>query len=109
MIYLFIYFLREIVSIFRDRFCVMEMGKYLEILDAGMRIVARFHSHCPQTGCLYYHPPANSDDHHHHRFHSSATCVDNNITRKSQNRFGAANMIILQLEMLIWFQKLFQS
>ncbi|KAK8614401.1 hypothetical protein V6N13_122759 [Hibiscus sabdariffa] len=36
------------------------MGKYTEILDAGVRIVARFHSHCPQTARLYYHPPANS-------------------------------------------------
>ncbi|KAK8516543.1 hypothetical protein V6N13_097829 [Hibiscus sabdariffa] len=39
------------------------MGKYTEILDAGVRIVARFHSHCPQTARLYYHPPANSDHH----------------------------------------------
>lgn len=42
------------------------MGKYMEMLDAGVRIVARFHSHCPQTARLYYHPPANSDDHHQH-------------------------------------------
>lgn len=41
------------------------MGKLVEILDAGARIVARFHSHCPQTGRMYYHPPANSDDGHH--------------------------------------------
>lgn len=41
------------------------MGKFVEILDAGVRIVARFHSHCPQTGRMYYHPPANSDDGHH--------------------------------------------
>ncbi|XVE74208.1 hypothetical protein DITRI_Ditri11bG0180300 [Diplodiscus trichospermus] len=41
------------------------MGKYVEMLDAGVRIVARFHSHCPQTARMYYHPPANSDDHHH--------------------------------------------
>ncbi|KAL8252835.1 hypothetical protein R6Q59_036528 [Mikania micrantha] len=25
------------------------MGKYVEMLDLGVRIVARFHSHCPQT------------------------------------------------------------
>ncbi|XVF73613.1 hypothetical protein PTKIN_Ptkin12aG0216300 [Pterospermum kingtungense] len=55
------------------------MGKYAEILDAGARIVARFHSHCPQTARLYYHPPANSDDHHHHG--GSATSVDS-ITRE---------------------------
>ncbi|KAF8114757.1 hypothetical protein N665_0034s0096 [Sinapis alba] len=40
------------------------MGKYAELLDAGVRIAARFHSHCPQTARLYYHPP--SDNHHHH-------------------------------------------
>ncbi|KAH7853762.1 hypothetical protein Vadar_006306 [Vaccinium darrowii] len=40
------------------------MGKYLEILDLGVRIAARFHSHCPHTARLYYHPPSNTDDHH---------------------------------------------
>ncbi|KAL1225289.1 hypothetical protein V5N11_031671 [Cardamine amara subsp. amara] len=40
------------------------MGKYSEMLDVGVRIAARFHSHCPQTARLYYHPP--SDGHHHH-------------------------------------------
>ncbi|ERN12647.1 hypothetical protein AMTRI_Chr01g113240 [Amborella trichopoda] len=33
------------------------MGKYIEMLDAGIRIVARFHSHCPQTARMYYKPP----------------------------------------------------
>jgi hypothetical protein len=36
----------------------LEMGKYVELLDMGVRIAARFHSHCPQTARLYYHPPA---------------------------------------------------
>ena len=45
------------------------MGKFVEILDAGVRIVARFHSHCPQTSRMYYHPPANSDNHNHHNPH----------------------------------------
>uniref|UniRef100_A0A7N0UEE9 Uncharacterized protein n=1 Tax=Kalanchoe fedtschenkoi TaxID=63787 RepID=A0A7N0UEE9_KALFE len=47
------------------------MAKYLEVLDAGVRIAARFHSHCPHTARLYYHPP--SEDHHHqqHEFHHS--------------------------------------
>lgn len=35
----------------------------MELLDTGVRMAARFHSHCPQTARLYYHPP--SDDHHH--------------------------------------------
>ncbi|RLN33683.1 hypothetical protein C2845_PM03G21900 [Panicum miliaceum] len=34
------------------------MGKYVELLDMGVRVAARFHSHCPQTARLYYHPPA---------------------------------------------------
>ncbi|OWM67245.1 hypothetical protein CDL15_Pgr000697 [Punica granatum] len=38
------------------------MGKYVELLDVGVRLAARFHSHCPQTARLYYHPPSNSDD-----------------------------------------------
>ncbi|KAI4330511.1 hypothetical protein MLD38_028796 [Melastoma candidum] len=33
------------------------MGRYVELLDLAARIVARFHSHCPQTARLYYHPP----------------------------------------------------
>ncbi|KAH0730882.1 hypothetical protein KY285_001792 [Solanum tuberosum] len=33
------------------------MGKYIELLDAGIRIAARFNSHCPQTSRIYYHPP----------------------------------------------------
>ncbi|KAI3750272.1 hypothetical protein L2E82_20906 [Cichorium intybus] len=36
------------------------MVKYVEILDLGVRVAARFHSHCPQTARLYYHPPSNS-------------------------------------------------
>ncbi|KAK6244179.1 hypothetical protein QUC31_010588 [Theobroma cacao] len=40
------------------------MGKYMELLDAGVRIAARFHSHCPQTARLYYHPPSNPEGHH---------------------------------------------
>lgn len=45
------------------------MGKYLELLDAGVRIVARFHSHCPHTARMYYHPPSNTEEHNHHHHH----------------------------------------
>jgi len=38
------------------------MGKYVELLDMGVRIAARFHSHCPQTARLYYHPPGGCED-----------------------------------------------
>lgn len=34
------------------------MGKYVEMLDMGVRIAARFHSHCPQTARMYYKPPS---------------------------------------------------
>ena len=40
------------------------MGKFVEILDQGVRIVARFHSHCPQTSRMYYHPPTEDNQHH---------------------------------------------
>ncbi|KAF9622680.1 hypothetical protein IFM89_032601 [Coptis chinensis] len=37
------------------------MGKYVEMLDTGARIVARFHSHCPQTAQMYYKPPQSQE------------------------------------------------
>ncbi|KAI3906661.1 hypothetical protein MKW92_036443 [Papaver armeniacum] len=37
------------------------MGKYVEMLDLGVRIAARFHSHCPHTARMYYHPPNHVD------------------------------------------------
>ncbi|EOX96644.1 hypothetical protein QUC31_005664 [Theobroma cacao] len=63
------------------------MGKYVEMLDAGVRIVARFHSHCPQTARLYYHPPANSDDDHHHHRGGATSNVDS-ITGEVSARVG---------------------
>jgi len=36
------------------------MGKNVELLDAGIRIAARFNPHCPQTSRMYYHPPTPS-------------------------------------------------
>ncbi|KAL4558065.1 hypothetical protein LXL04_036261 [Taraxacum kok-saghyz] len=38
------------------------MVKYVEMLDLGVRMAARFHSHCPQTARMYYHPPSNTVD-----------------------------------------------
>ncbi|KAK3217832.1 hypothetical protein Dsin_011802 [Dipteronia sinensis] len=40
------------------------MSKYVELIDVGVRIAARFHSHCPHTARLYYHPPSNHEDDH---------------------------------------------
>ncbi|KAK7319007.1 hypothetical protein RJT34_03716 [Clitoria ternatea] len=48
------------------------MGKLVEILDQGVRVVVRFHSNCPQTGRKYYHPPSLSDNNGHHS-HGGAT------------------------------------
>ncbi|GFY92224.1 hypothetical protein Acr_08g0006200 [Actinidia rufa] len=44
------------------------MAKYAELLDAGIRMAARFHSHCPQTARMYYHPPPlpPANKYHHH-------------------------------------------
>jgi hypothetical protein len=36
------------------------MSRYVEMLDMGVRIAARFHSHCPQTARMYYKPPRTS-------------------------------------------------
>ena len=44
----------------RERERERSMGKYVELLDMGVRIAARFHSHCPQTARMYYHPPPSS-------------------------------------------------
>ncbi|KAI3932938.1 hypothetical protein MKW98_029171 [Papaver atlanticum] len=38
------------------------MRKYVEVLDLGVRIAARFHSHCPHTARMYYHPPNHHAD-----------------------------------------------
>ncbi|KAL3622541.1 hypothetical protein CASFOL_033952 [Castilleja foliolosa] len=53
------------------------MGKYAELLDAGIRIASRFHSHCPQTARMYYHPPAaQHDDNHHDRHRDGGADTD---------------------------------
>uniref|UniRef100_A0ACD6A8V6 Uncharacterized protein n=1 Tax=Avena sativa TaxID=4498 RepID=A0ACD6A8V6_AVESA len=36
------------------------MARYVEMLDMGVRIAARFHSRCPQTARMYYKPPQSS-------------------------------------------------
>lgn len=33
------------------------MSRYVEMLDMGVRVAARFHSHCPHTARMYYKPP----------------------------------------------------
>ncbi|KAM2815465.1 hypothetical protein COP1_039825 [Malus domestica] len=65
--------------------------KLVEILDQGVRIVARSYSHCPQTSRMYYHPPPPShEDHHHglHNFHSGGDVV------MAQMRFSGAKAAV---------------
>ena len=38
------------------------MVKYTEFVGFGMRIIGRFHSHCPQTARLYYRPPTSDSE-----------------------------------------------
>ncbi|KAK7400044.1 hypothetical protein VNO78_11243 [Psophocarpus tetragonolobus] len=51
------------------------MGKLVEILDHGVRIAARVHSNCPQTGRKYYHPPPLSNNHSHPPSTAAATAA----------------------------------
>ncbi|XP_039022247.1 histone H2A-like [Hibiscus syriacus] len=58
------------------------MGKYTLLLNAWIRIAARFHSHCPQTARLYYHPPPHSDDRH--LFDRGSTDVTTDLSQTGQ-------------------------
>nr|KJB36027.1 hypothetical protein B456_006G136900 [Gossypium raimondii] len=82
------------------------MGKYSELLGAGVRIAARFHSHCPQTARLYYHPPPNTDACHHCDPSSDGSfgSCSTNLSRKSKTpdpnstpvtSFGAKATVVL--------------
>ncbi|KAK4799622.1 hypothetical protein SAY86_024987 [Trapa natans] len=71
------------------------MGKYVELLDMGVRIAARFHSHCPQTARLYYHPPSGSDDVHHnhnHHHHSDGDGDGSKLSSPASCSSGATSM-----------------
>uniref|UniRef100_A0A0D3HDP5 Uncharacterized protein n=1 Tax=Oryza barthii TaxID=65489 RepID=A0A0D3HDP5_9ORYZ len=39
------------------------MSRYVEMLDMGVRVAARFQSHCPHTARMYYKPPQTTADH----------------------------------------------
>ncbi|KAL4367502.1 hypothetical protein GQ457_05G028370 [Hibiscus cannabinus] len=60
------------------------MGKYVELLDVAVRIAARFHSHCPQTGRLYYHPPPSP--HSEGRRHSDQSFTGGSVSRNQKNQ-----------------------
>ncbi|KAL9687449.1 hypothetical protein QQ045_031852 [Rhodiola kirilowii] len=62
-------------------------GRYVEMLDAGVRAVARFHSHCPQTASMYYHPPRNTEEKQQPQ-HDSRLNVFEMLTRDGQAGFS---------------------
>ena len=68
------------------------MSKFVELLDMGVRIAARFHSHCPHTARMYYHPPAGHEDQNqHHDFHSKedTTAWMTSCSAKGNPAFGS--------------------
>ncbi|KAI3471680.1 hypothetical protein Pfo_028330 [Paulownia fortunei] len=83
------------------------MGKYVELLDAGVRMAARFHSHCPQTARMYYHPPsaATADENHqrllrhldHHEGLQEPIRVANSTVKPSISSFDATEFVVYSL------------
>jgi hypothetical protein len=77
------------------------MGKFVEILDLGVRIVASFHSHCPQTARVYYHPhsAAHEDHRRHHDDHHSGsqdqTCVPTYSSKAAASWSDTSELIFL--------------
>ncbi|KAL3719652.1 hypothetical protein ACJRO7_004605 [Eucalyptus globulus] len=74
------------------------MGKYVELLDLGVRMAARFHSHCSQTARLYYHPPFNhDDDDHHHHHHSLSGGIGNGPHLDHKLRIDSTKLMLFLL------------
>ncbi|MCL7022218.1 hypothetical protein MKW94_030154 [Papaver nudicaule] len=68
------------------------MGKYVEMLDMGVRIAARFHSHCPHTARMYYHPPNHADLHQQHKEASIMAATGGAIATSSNNSGGGCGI-----------------
>ncbi|KAK1285064.1 hypothetical protein QJS10_CPB20g00446 [Acorus calamus] len=66
------------------------MSKCVEILDMGVRIAARFHSHCPQTARMYYKPPPSQSD------------GGKKETRKDQPSKGLSLSAVDSTELIFW-------
>ncbi|KAI3847267.1 hypothetical protein MKX03_023942 [Papaver bracteatum] len=64
------------------------MGKYVEMLDLGVRIAARFHSHCPHTARMYYHPPNHHVDLQQHQKEAIAEASSSIMAGATSNRSG---------------------
>jgi hypothetical protein len=56
-------------------------ARYVEMLDMGVRIAARFHSHCPQTARMYYKPPQSASS------SSSSSAAGASTDRKAAGGF----------------------
>ncbi|MCL7033361.1 hypothetical protein MKW94_019525 [Papaver nudicaule] len=68
------------------------MGKYVEMLDMGVRIAARFHSHCPHTAHMYYHPPNHADLQQQHKEASIMAAAGGAIATSSNNSGGGCGI-----------------
>lgn len=64
------------------------MGKCVELLDLGVRMACRFHSHCPQTARMYYHPPAGHDEAPAGNHQDGVSC-GGGATRDAAARYGS--------------------
>ncbi|MCL7043684.1 hypothetical protein MKW94_005226 [Papaver nudicaule] len=68
------------------------MGKYVEMLDMGVRIAARFPSHCPHTARMYYHPPNHADLQQQHKEASIMAAAGGAIATSSNNSDGGCGI-----------------
>ncbi|KAI3932940.1 hypothetical protein MKW98_029173 [Papaver atlanticum] len=69
------------------------MGKYVEMLDLGVRIAARFHSHCPHTARMYYHPPNHHVDlQQHHQKEAIAEASSSSIMAGATSNSGGCGV-----------------
>ncbi|KAF3324411.1 hypothetical protein FCM35_KLT11878 [Carex littledalei] len=71
------------------------MVKYAELLDMGVRIAARFHSHCPQTARMYYKPPSTSQP-------DASSGVSNGEDRNQQYGYGHAPVGVIPTEVILY-------
>ncbi|KAK2440263.1 hypothetical protein QL285_011696 [Trifolium repens] len=70
------------------------MGKWVEIIDQGARIVARSYSNCPHTGRKFYHPPPHSDGDGNH-FHGGDSVNGGGGGVKSSVGFGGSSFDVI--------------
>ncbi|CAJ2639109.1 hypothetical protein L195_g056265 [Trifolium pratense] len=71
------------------------MGKWVEIIDQGARIVARSYSNCPQTGRKFYHPPPHSDGDGNHCHGGGAVNVNGGGAKSSGGGFGGSSFDVI--------------